>query len=546
MLRRLGGLVVMCCTCLCVLVARPAADIASAAATTFVGLTPARLMDTRAGGVTVDGQFRGAGALAGGTVRDLVVLGRGGVPASGVNSVALNVTVTGSSVDSYLTVFPTGAARPTASNVNFSARQTIPNMVISQIGTGGQLSFFLFAGASDVLVDVLGYFPSGGGFTSVVPGRLMDTRPGGSTIDSQFAGVGELTAASVRNVTVTGRGGVPATGVGSVALNITATASTALSYLTVYPAGSSRPTASNLNLSPGTTIPNMVIVPVGAGGQISVYNDAGSTHVLVDVLGWFPAAGSSFTAINPYRAEDTRDFRGLIDRGVTSVKTTGKGGVPASGVSAVVLNVTVVAPSAPSYMTVWPSGAARPNASNLNFVSGQTVPNMVIVPVSPDGWVNFYNQSGMLDVLVDVLGYFTGAAYSPPPYAQFSCTTSLKNSLLNYLATDRNGAYTQWGWGLFADGFDQEGGELIVDLWNPTTGELVVTAVNDYGDGATMAIVNRTIVGELQYADGWALEDGGDTSLIYRSWWNTSRTINIWWAYTTPGSAGFPTMTSCV
>ena len=58
-----------------------------------------------------------------------------------------------------------------------------------------------------------------------------------------------------------------------------------------------------------------------------------------------------------------------------NITVTGRGGVPASGVGAVVLNVTAVAPTASSYMTVWPTGEPQPLASNLNFTPGQTVPN---------------------------------------------------------------------------------------------------------------------------------------------------------------------------
>lgn len=544
-LRRLAATAALILVSIGLILAASSAAPARSAGPTFVGLTPARLMDTRVGGATIDGGSSAGGPVTGGTTRQVTVLGRGGVPGTGVNSVALNITVTGATADSYLTVYPAGATQPTASNLNFSAGQTIPNMVIAQVGAGGQVSLFNASGATNILVDVLGYFPTGGGFSSLVPSRLMDTRTGGSTSDNQFVGTGALTATEVRAVTVTGRGGVPSSGVGSVALNITAAAATAGGYLTVYPTGNNRPNASNLNMAPGTTIPNMVIVPVGTAGQISIYNDAGSTHVLVDVLGYFPSSGSTFKAINPIRVEDTRDYRGLTDKGIMTVDTTGLGGVPTSGVSAVVLNVTVVQPSSPSYMTVWPWGAARPNASNLNYDSHQTIANMVIVPVDPDGYATLYNSVGLTDVLVDVLGYFTGAPYSRPAYGQFSCTTSLKNSLLLYLASDSSGAYTQWGWDLFADGYDQ-GGELYIDLWNPSTGELVVTATNDYGDGASTAIVNRNTVGRLYYADGWALEDGGDTSLIYRSNWNVGHTIVIFWAGGVPGSGGFPVMTSCV
>jgi hypothetical protein len=86
-----------------------------------------------------------------------------------------------------------------------------------------------------------------------------------------------------------GVGGVPATGVSAVVVNITATEPTAGSYLTAFPTGTAKPLASNLNFGPGQTIPNLVVVKLGAGGKFSLYNAVGSTHVIADVVGWYSA-----------------------------------------------------------------------------------------------------------------------------------------------------------------------------------------------------------------------------------------------------------------
>ncbi len=228
------------------------------------------------------------------------------MPASGVGAVALNVTVTQPTTGSYLTVWPTGNARPNASNLNFTAGQTVPNMVIVPVGAGGQVSFFNESGATDVLVDVLGWFPAGSSFTGLQPARLLDSRnPGGATVDGAFAATGWIGPNQPINLPILGRGGVPASGVGAVALNVTVTQPTAGSYLTVWPTGNAKPNASNLNYNAGQTVPNMVIVPLGAGGQISLANQFGHTDILVDVLGWFPA-GSSFTGLQPARLLDSR------------------------------------------------------------------------------------------------------------------------------------------------------------------------------------------------------------------------------------------------
>ena len=94
------------------------------------------------------------------------------------------------------------------------------------------------------------------------------------------------------------------------------------------------------------------------------------------------------------------------------MKVTGVGGVPAAGVSAVVLNVTATEPSATTFVTVFPSGAARPMASNLNVERGQTVPNLVVAKVGGDGRVAIFNHQGSTHVVADVVGYFATDAGS--------------------------------------------------------------------------------------------------------------------------------------
>ena len=208
---------------------------------------------------------------------------------------------------------------------------------------------------------------------------------------------------------VTGVGGVPSSGVGAVVLNVTATAPSAGSYLTVYPTGSALPTASNLNFGPGQTVPNLVVAKVGAGGKVNVYNAVGSTDVIFDVAGWYSdgstsVSGGLYAPLTPVRILDTRNGLGNVANKVgagqsISVQVTGVGGVPSSGVGAVVLNVTVTDPDAGSYLTAYPTGSAVPNASNLNFGTGQTVPNLVVAKVGTGGKVNVYNAVGSTDVI---------------------------------------------------------------------------------------------------------------------------------------------------
>ena len=378
---------------------------------------------------TVDGSFDGAGRVSAGETFDLVVVGRGGVPATGVDSVALNVTVTRPSATAFVTVWPTGSARPTASNLNVVRGQTVPNMVVVPVGVGGSVSLYTNGGAADLVVDVLGWFAEGGGFVGLTPARLLDTRADGTTVDGSFAGAGAVTGGATFELDVSGRGGVPATGAGAVALNVTVTNPTADVFVTVWPAGSVRPNASNLNAVVGQTVPNMVVVPLGANGRVALFVNAGSADVIVDVLGWFPT-GNAFHGLTPARVLDTRAdgetvdgmFRAtgaLAGGAVFDLPLAGRGGVPVSGVGSVALNVTVTNPSAAAFLTVWPAGSVRPNASNLNMVRGLTVANMVVVPVSADGRVALFVNAGSVDVIVDVLGWFpVGGAFEGLPPAR--------------------------------------------------------------------------------------------------------------------------------
>ncbi len=151
------------------------------------------------------------------------------------------------------------------------------------------MTLFNSAGSTDLIADVVGWFPTAASFTSLQPARLLDTRAGASTVDATFAGGGALGGGATVDLTVAGRGGVPAGGVGAVVLNVTVTGPTAPGFVTVYPAGSPRPLASNLNFVPGESIPNLVIAKVGVDGKVTLFNSAGSTDLIADVVGWFPS-----------------------------------------------------------------------------------------------------------------------------------------------------------------------------------------------------------------------------------------------------------------
>ncbi|MFE1340690.1 hypothetical protein ACFW6K_23800, partial [Streptomyces sp. NPDC058733] len=198
----------------------------------------------------------------------------------------------------------------------------------------------------------------------------------------------------------------------AVVLNVTATNPTSSSFVSVYPDGTTRTSASNLNFVAGQTIPNLVIVPV-VNGKVSFYNHAGSVDLIADITGYFTSGtdGASHINLGPKRLMDTRNGTGVRQgpvgaQGVVTLPVAGVAGVPASGVTAVVLNVTATNPTSSSFVSVYPDGTTRTSASNLNFTSGLTIPNLVIVPVV-NGKVSFYNHAGSVDLIADITGYFT-------------------------------------------------------------------------------------------------------------------------------------------
>ena len=244
----------------------------------FVPLSPARVLDTR-GGAKV-GNAAGTGAPY-----VLQVLGKGGVPSSGVGAVALNVTVTLTEDPTvgggYVTVFPCGT-RPDASNLNFVGGQTIANSVIAPVSASGEVCFYVY-GTAHLIADVSGYFPTGSGFASLSPARVLDTRGGAKVGNAAGTGAPYV-------LQVLGKGGVPSSGVGAVALNVTVTLTedptVGGGYVTVFPCGT-RPDASNLNFVGGQTIANSVIAPVSASGEVCFYV-YGTAHLIADVSGYFP------------------------------------------------------------------------------------------------------------------------------------------------------------------------------------------------------------------------------------------------------------------
>jgi hypothetical protein len=379
----------------------------------FHSLQPARILDTRPGFATIDGVGQGANLIPRGGTYELPVLNRGGVSQDAA-AVVLNVTATEGSGAGFVTVYPCGSARPFSSNLNFVAGTSVPNAVIVQVGSGGAVCLYVSEGVQ-LIADVNGFFPPGSGFHPLVPGRFLDTRTGSPTIDGVSQGGGKVGRSSTTELPVLNRGevGPDAT---AVVLNVTITEPSIAGFATVYPCGQPRPLASNLNFVAGQTVPNQVISQIGTGGKVCIFS-LESTQLIVDVMGFFTSE-SSLVSLLPARLLDTRpgtttvdgvgQGAGLVPKGGTVTLPVANRGLVSANPGAVVLNVTVDAPVGAGFITVYPCDEARPNASSLNYVAGQTVPNSVIARVSSAGTVCLY-ASEATQLVVDVDGYFPPA-----------------------------------------------------------------------------------------------------------------------------------------
>ncbi|CAB4584241.1 unannotated protein [freshwater metagenome] len=366
-------------------------------------MTPVRVLDTRNGiGAPV--------AKVTNTTLSLQVAGTNGIPTSGVAAVTLNVTVDAAvapDAGGYVTVFPCDVPLPDASNLNFRTNQIVANAVLAPLSADGRVCFHVF-GSAHLIADVGGWSARWSGFTALAPSRIMSTRNGVNAVQRR------VVDDNVR-LNVLGKGGVPLSGVSAVSLNVTAVNTTTgvhPGYLTVYPCDApQRPDASNLNFTPNAIVPNAVIATVPADGEICFYVFGGA-DILVDVNGWF-ADGSRYTSVTPVRIMNTREGVNVARQPVDDTTVAlDVDFVEFLGLGAIALNVTVtntVAPAAGGYVTVYPCDAPRPEASTLNFRTGQTVANAVIVKVprtGPHTGDVCFHVYGRADVIVDATGFF--------------------------------------------------------------------------------------------------------------------------------------------
>jgi hypothetical protein len=345
---------------------------------------------------------------------DLPVAGAGAVPAR-ATAVALNVTATEALGKGFVQVLPTnGASFGSSSSLNIEAAgDTVANFVIAPVGAGASVTFYSQSGAH-LIADLVGYYEpvdleiEAGRSVTVSPTRLLDTRGGPKP--------GPATALVLP---VAGTSAVPYGDASAVVLNVTLTEADAPGFVQVIPTGGPTPlgASSSLNASrAGQTVANLVVVPLGADGSVTLYTQSGA-HLIADVMGYVSSgqaptsAAGLFVPIVPTRLLDTRSHPPRPGAGGIVVVIPAAGAqIPDGGASGFYLNVTATNADAPGYVQVLPAGQVSfGGSSNLNIENaGQTIANAAVVAAGVGDGVTFFVYSGA-DLVIDCAGWFVGA-----------------------------------------------------------------------------------------------------------------------------------------
>ncbi|MGH9121176.1 MAG: hypothetical protein ACRDYC_04400 [Acidimicrobiales bacterium] len=362
----------------------------------YYPLSPARVADTRCGdsppgagsncsAEAIPSNNASLSTMNTGQTVQVQVGGDGGVPSTGVEAAVVQLTVTNTTNNGYLTAWAAGATPPTTSNVNWVVGQTTANRAIVPLSSTGAMDVFNFNGKADVVVDVVGYLSDSTGtatagslFDPVAPVRLGDTR---------VPSPNPLIAGQTGALQVSGSNGVPA-GATSAALNVTEATATAPGFLTVSPKTLTPPvTTSDVNFTTNEIRANADLATLSSGGGVSIYNFTGQTNVVVDIFGYFVAAASPSSQVYTVVPAGT----GNTTVSSTVVETVG--GLPAAPVD---IELFACANVAAGNLTVFPN-SSNPGGTGNVATQGSTSAGITVlngVSVAPADVENGVTPTG--------------------------------------------------------------------------------------------------------------------------------------------------------
>ena len=223
---------------------------------------------------------------------------RGPIPPDAV-SVVVNLTAVNPSSKGFATLYPCTGSIPNASTINFESGSNIANSVVVKLSEAGKICLYTSQEA-DYVIDVAGFARSGSHVRTLVPGRVLDTRPNGVTIDGKFQRGGLRPAGTRLEIEIADPGAIDA-----AILNLTVVNPQTKGYATLFPCTQDVPNASSINYTTGTNIANAVTVQVSDAGTVCLFTSA-SAHFVLD------AAGFSDPQSRDEDDDDKKQVRGTI------------------------------------------------------------------------------------------------------------------------------------------------------------------------------------------------------------------------------------------
>ena len=351
---------------------------------------PYRMLDTR----------ELAGKLGRGRSLEVPIVGRGGVAADATAALATVVAVE-ACADVFVAAYPCGAGIPPTSVVNADAGSIVANGALVKLSPTGSLCLYANAPV-DVVVDVAAYVaPGGSAPRPSTPERLVDTRPGYAqrlAIPQRRLAAGTTLAVPVS--TLPGLGSATA-----VAVNLAAVDPAGDGFLTMYPGpcAKPRPLAANLNVA-GRTRAAGATSAVGAG-TVCIFTSV-DTDIALDLNATYGPGSTRLVTVAPDRLLDTRETVTVPVHGTVVLDLDDPAlGAPANAVG-LVGSLATTEPVAPGFLTVHPCTLPRPNVSNLNMSTGQTVANLFVSGVDANRQVCIFSLSST-QVIVDLEGWIT-------------------------------------------------------------------------------------------------------------------------------------------
>ncbi|MBL8229255.1 MAG: hypothetical protein JNL98_12285 [Bryobacterales bacterium] len=392
----------------------------SSAGLRFVAISPCRVMETRPE-YNFEGRTGAFGPpyIRSGETRTLAMAQSNvcRLPAT-AKAYVVNITLVPRGGLDFVTIWPGGESRPEYWTARSPDGQIVANSAIVKAGNGAIQVYA--SNDADMIIDISGYYTDDTNvpnlaYYPLTPCRVVETRIDYRSPPGPF-GPPSLNANQARRFRFPASTLCPIpAGAAAYSVTITAVPEGPLQYLTAWPAGTGQPNISYINSPSGRVLANSVIVPASGDGSVDVLAFNRSDFI-IDINGYYApdnGQGLFYFPVTQCRVSDTRNAAGAYGGPIFADDSSRTIAIPRSSCAGIpttargyVLNATALPNGSPMpFLTLWPTGQARPNASVLNAFQGQIATNSAIIPAGSDGSIDLY-AFRRTHVVLEVSGYF--------------------------------------------------------------------------------------------------------------------------------------------